>query len=83
MEGYPNIINRHHFDRLKGLIERAGDVWGGAVNDTTKKIAPAILQNANFEQEIMEEEIFGPILPVIGYTDIDQAIKMVKERNKP
>ena len=83
MEGYPNIINRHHFDRLKGLIERAGDVWGGAVNDTTKKIAPAILPNVNFEQEIMEEEIFGPILPVIGYTDIDQAIKMVKERNKP
>ncbi|MDK2807610.1 MAG: aldehyde dehydrogenase [Clostridiales bacterium] len=83
MEGYPNIINRHHFERLKGLIERAGEVWGGASNEAAKKIAPAIIPHASFDQEIMEEEIFGPILPIIGYTDLEQTIATVKERNKP
>lgn len=82
-EGYPNIINRHHFDRLMGLMERGGQVIGGAGNPDTRKIAPAIMPNADFDQEIMEEEIFGPILPIIGYDQLDTVIKRVKERPKP
>ncbi len=83
MEGYPNIINQHHFERLVGLLNRANQVIGGAHNPSTRKIAPAILPDADFEQEIMEEEIFGPILPIIGYDDLEGTIQIIKDRPKP
>lgn len=83
MEGYPNIISQHHFKRLSGLLERSSLVWGGEKNPELAKIAPAILPEADFNQEIMEEEIFGPILPIIGYDNLDAVIQTVKERPKP
>lgn len=83
MDGYPNIINKHHFDRLVGLLDRSQNVIGGVRNLETRKIAPAILPEAEFDQEIMEEEIFGPILPIIGYDHLDTVIQTMKERPKP
>lgn len=83
MTGYPNIINQHHYERLVGMLSRANQVIGGTVNPGSRKIAPAILPEADFDQEIMEEEIFGPILPIIGYDNLESVIQIIKERPKP
>lgn len=80
---YPRIINLHHFMRLKRLIEKEAEVFGGEICDESLKIAPAILPRANFQSESMKEEIFGPILPIIGYSHIDAVLDELKRRPKP
>ncbi len=80
---YPVIINQHHFNRLTRLIQNGNFVIGGESDAATRKIAPAIFPESDFEHEIMEKEIFGPILPVIGYDDLGEAINQVKDRAKP
>ncbi len=82
-EAYPRIINRHHFDRLSKLILAEKNKIGGQKNEATNKIAPAIFTDAGFEDEIMREEIFGPILPVIKYDSLDAALGKIKELEKP
>lgn len=82
-EDYPCIINSHHYERLKHLLETETEVLGGQCNEAERKIAPAIMPNAEFTHEIMQEEIFGPLLPVIGYDDLDSVIAVVKQRPKP
>lgn len=80
---YPKIINQHHFERLSALIDTEKDVIGGERNEEDCKIAPAILPEAAFDHEIMKEEIFGPLLPVIGYDDQKDVVHMLKELEKP
>ena len=83
---YPRIITEHHYQRLLELLEeerRLGTVIGGERNDKERKIAPAIVLNASFDSPTMEEEIFGPIIPVIGYDDLDAAVELVNDRPHP
>ncbi len=75
---YPKIINRHHFERLKKFIRS-----DAAVNEDTLQISPVILNNITREAEVMKEEIFGPILPILTYQHIDHAIAEINARNKP
>ena len=82
-EDYPQIINLHHFVRLKNLIENEKSVIGGESNEKTFKIAPAVFPDATFSSDIMKAEIFGPILPFIGYSDLDDVIDTIKHRPKP
>ena len=82
-DDYPKIINEHHYERLCKLIDNEKVVIGGGRNPDKRKIAPTILPEADFDHEIMEEEIFGPILPVIGYHRLDDIIKKIKDRSKP
>ncbi len=79
---YPKIINEKHFSRLKNLIESSNVIFGGKSNPDTLKIEPTII-TANFDDEIMKEEIFGPLLPIIEYEDIDEVITKLKEIPKP
>lgn len=72
-EDYPKIINEKHFKRLSGLLENEM-VLGGSKNSETQKIAPALMPNSTFESEVMKEEIFGPILPVITYDNLEDLI---------
>ena len=68
-EDYPKIITAHHFERLTNLIEeekKLGKVIGGEGDSQARKIAPAIVVDADFSHPSMEEEIFGPILPIIA-----------------
>jgi NAD-dependent aldehyde dehydrogenases len=58
-------------------------VIGGRRNPEKRKISPAILPEADFDHEIMKEEIFGPLLPVISYNSLDEIIKIIKNRPKP
>lgn len=80
---YPKIINRHHYERLSALIETETVVIGGEKNELQRKIGPTIFPAADFDHEIMKEEIFGPLLPVIAYEDLDQVIDTLKRKEKP
>ena len=82
-ESYPNIINRHHFERLSKLLETEDIVIGGERNDEAMKIAPAILPNADFDHEVMQEEIFGPLLPVIAYDELGETLEALKQKPRP
>ncbi len=82
-ENYVQIINDKNFDRLLSLIDTDKVYFGGTHNKAERYIAPTILQNVSFSDKVMQEEIFGPILPVISFTDLDKAILEIKLRPKP
>lgn len=79
---YGKIINDKSYNRLQGLIK--GDIFYEASRDSEKlKMGPVIIKGVNFDDEIMQEEIFGPILPVIKYTDINEVVEKLKTLDKP
>lgn len=80
---YPRIINLHHFMRLTKYIMGEKDRIGGRYDDKQMIIEPTIFPNATFSSDIMREEIFGPILPVIEYDDIYEVLNEIKRRPKP
>ena len=80
---YLQIINDKNFDRLSKLIEPSKVFYGGQTNPEKRFIAPTIMQNVTFEDKVMQEEIFGPILPVISFKTIEEAIAKVKAQPKP
>lgn len=82
-EDYPHVINLHHFIRLRNAIEKASAVIGGKCDDKTFKIEPAFFTEATFDDDIMKSEIFGPILPIIPYEDLDIVLDTIKQRPKP
>jgi len=82
-ENYTRIINVKNFERLDKLIDKEKVCFGGNTNKENRFISPTIMKDVSFEDEIMKDEIFGPILPIITFVDIDEAIKKVKERPKP
>ncbi|HJJ36261.1 MAG TPA: aldehyde dehydrogenase [Methanocorpusculum sp.] len=80
---YGKIINEKHFDRILKLIDSAKVVYGGTSNRATLQIEPTILDNVTFDDAVMKEEIFGPIIPVISVSSVDEAIEIVTSRPKP
>lgn len=80
---YPKIINKRQFDRMIELIEKEDIAYGGSFDEKTLKIQPTLLDNKSFESKAMQEEIFGPILPIIEYIDLEEPIKYINENNKP
>lgn len=82
-EDYPHIINLHHFIRLRNAIDKTSDVVGGKCDDKTFKIEPAFFTEASFDDDIMKSEIFGPILPIISYENLDNVLDTIKQRPKP
>nr|WP_319488658.1 aldehyde dehydrogenase [uncultured Caproiciproducens sp.] len=79
---FPKIISEKHFNRLKGLMADENILTGGETNDR-EQIAPTILDGITGESPIMQEEIFGPILPIITFEDIKEVISFVGSREKP
>ncbi len=82
-EHYVQIINNKNFERLTKLIDKSKVFYGGETVAEKRFIAPTIMSNVNFDDAVMQEEIFGPILPVISFTTIDEAIAKVKAQPKP
>ena len=80
---YPRLINERHFDRVAGLMSGGTIVTGGETDRGTRYIAPTILTGVNPDAEVMREEIFGPVLPVITYAKLDEAINFITTRPKP
>ena len=80
---YGKIINEKHMERLKGLLQRGTPVIGGTFSDRDRKIAPTLLTGVSWDSPVMQEEIFGPILPVLPYRSFSQALAEVRRRPKP
>ena len=79
----PVIVNERHYARLKGLLADQSIIVGGQTDDEKRFIAPTLLDEVSPESPIMREEIFGPILPILSYSSLDEAISFVRERPKP
>jgi len=77
------IINEKHFLRLKELIKDQVIIIGGETNIEKQKISPTIIDNITFNNKIMQEEIFGPILPVLEFDDIADVYGYINENEKP
>lgn len=80
---YPKMINEKHFDRVLGLKREVHVVSGGKSDRSTLKIEPTILDQVSWESPVMQEEIFGPLLPVLTFYDMREAIQMVNARPRP
>ena len=82
-QGYVRMINRKHYDRVMGLIDPAKVVYGGQGDPDTLKIQPTILDGVSPEDPVMQEEIFGPLLPVLTYDTLDRAVEFINSRPHP
>lgn len=80
---YGKIINRKHFDRLVGLIDKTKVVAGGNADPETCRIAPTVMDNVTEADAVMGEEIFGPIMPVLTFDSFDAVVGELKSKDKP
>jgi len=82
-DNYVQIINDKNMERLLKLLDPTKVVIGGNYDRASRYIAPTVMQQVSFSDAVMQEEIFGPVLPVIAFTDLGEAIKKVKALPKP
>lgn len=82
-ESYGKIVNKKHFERICGLIDQKKVVIGGTADENSLKIEPTVLENITFEDAVMKEEIFGPVLPIVTYEKIEEVIDIVNTNEKP
>ncbi len=80
---YGKIINEKHFDRITGLINPSKVVWGGKSDRGVQKIEPTVLDNATFGDAVMQEEIFGPLMPILTFDTLDEAIRNIQSMAHP
>ena len=82
-ETYGKIISEKHFDRITSLISKDKVVMGGRSNRESLKIEPTVLDNVTWDNAVMKEEIFGPIMPVLTFETMDEVIRTVNAHDKP
>lgn len=80
---YGKMVNQKHFDRVSGLIAKEKVVYGGRLKQETLQIEPTILDNVTPDDAVMQEEIFGPVLPIITVADTNEAADFIRNRPKP
>lgn len=80
---YSSIINQKHFNRVRSYLKDGEIVFGGQVDEATSKIAPTILVPESMDTPVMTEEIFGPILPIIEFEQIEEVIDIINDRAHP
>ncbi len=82
-QNYTQIINQKNFERLQGFIEIDKVFFGGDCDAENRIISPTVMKDISFSDKVMQEEIFGPILPVLSFDNIDNAIADIKTLSKP
>lgn len=80
---FGKIINEKHFERLLELMDESKVVYGGESDRSTNRIAPTVMDNVTWDDAIMQEEIFGPIMPILTYENFDDIFEMLAEKDKP
>lgn len=80
---YSKIINRKHFKRVKKLMKDQSVIYGGGSNKETLTIEPTLVLEPELDTELMQEEIFGPILPILTYREVSQAVEFIRSKDKP
>ncbi len=82
-EDYGKIVNEKHFMRLLGLIDPNKVVFGGYSDSESLRIAPTVMDNVEYTDAVMSEEIFGPIMPILSFDSFDDIIVDLKGKEKP
>ena len=82
-ESYGKIVSPKHFERISGLIDHNKVVFGGNTNTPTCQIEPTVMDNVTWDDKVMQEEIFGPIMPILTYDTIEEVINAVNSHDKP
>ncbi len=80
---YGKIINEKHYQRIMGLIDAEKVVYGGQGNPETMQIAPTVMDNVTWEDAVMGEEIFGPVMPILTFTSIEEVIGTINAHPSP
>ena len=80
---YGRIISEKHFDRVKGLIDPAKVVAGGETQPAACRIAPTVMDGVSWEDPVMQEEIFGPVLPILTFETFEEIFPLLQNRQKP
>ncbi len=82
-EAYPKMVNGHHFERVVGYMQQGRVLTGGRSDADLRKIEPTLLEICDLEVSVMQEEIFGPVLPLIEFEDLQQALEIIKGKSSP
>lgn len=82
-EDYVKIINKRHFQRILSLIDKDNILLGGNYDEAKLKIEPTVVEVKSLDEQIMSEEIFGPIMPIITYSKYEEVIKNIRNFEKP
>jgi aldehyde dehydrogenase (NAD+) len=82
-KNYVQIINERNLERLERLIQKEKVTYGGNVDRDTRTIQPTLLRDISLNDPIMQEEIFGPILPLIRYTHFEEVLSYIQDHEKP
>ena len=80
---YGRIVNQKHFDRILGLIDSGKVIVGGGSRPDSLQIEPTVMDNVTFDDAVMGEEIFGPVLPILTYERFGDIFQMLADRPKP
>ena len=80
---FTRIINKRNFDRLTNMIDASKVICGGNTNEATLYIEPTVMTDVSWNDKVMQEEIFGPLLPVISCKTFSEAIETIQEKDKP
>jgi len=80
---YGKIINSKHFDRVVGLIDKEKVVYGGNYDANKLQIEPTVIDNVSFDDKIMQEEIFGPLMPIISFSDLKDVVSYIEDNPHP
>jgi aldehyde dehydrogenase (NAD+) len=80
---YARIVDDRHWQRLAGLLDSGTVAIGGERDESSRYIAPTVLRDVQPNAPVMQDEIFGPILPVLAVDSVDEAIEFVNDRDKP
>lgn len=82
-DDYGKIINKKHFNRVQNLINKNKVIWGGKADPSTLRIEPTVLDNVTFGDAVMQEEIFGPVMPILTFDSLDEAIRNINSMPHP
>jgi aldehyde dehydrogenase (NAD+) len=80
---FGRIINKRHFERLRQLLKESKIVFGGETDERQRFVSPTIIDGVTWDDKIMQDEVFGPILPIMTFENIEEVVTMLAEREKP
>ncbi|VWX33330.1 aldehyde dehydrogenase [Exiguobacterium oxidotolerans] len=83
VNSYVKIVSDSHLERLSSYLPQGEILFGGQVDAATRKMAPTVMTDVDPESPLMQEEIFGPILPVYSYREVEEVIRFINGRDKP
>lgn len=82
-EDYPRIVNKSSLERLSGYLNDGKIYYGGNIDEDNLYMEPTLIIKPDLNSHLMSDEIFGPILPILVYEDLDNVIKFINHREKP